>query len=634
VCGISVLIANTDSPEHAAALRAMHAPIRHRGPDDERCVVISERGEAKLLRDIGALDERPSFAVGMAFRRLKIVDLSEASAQPMASPDGTIWIVFNGEIYNFRELASELTSAGHSFISHGDTEVLLAAYEEWGTDCFKRLEGMWAVVIIDTRRGRVVASRDRFGIKPLYFAIDRQRLLFSSEIRQLLPVIGDHRVDANMVRAHVHGLREPVRREGFWLGIECVPPATYFDAPLRDAAHPPKFVPYWSLDDFTADNRRVYDSSLAELRETLRHAVASHSVADVPLGSLLSGGLDSAVVTSLLVEARGATFPTYSFGFRAAAPEACELPYVDDIVAMKKVQNHETTFDAPWIMANAERAITAMEEPPMALAGIAQFRTFELVKSRGTTVVLDGQGSDEIFAGYSYHERDLVLDRLQRGNLVSFYSQLRDMGRKHKRSVAYLIAAGLVKPWVVDHFKRYRWLLGDEEKVDFTNFDGARDASRLNRRLHFDVKWGNVRLVLGLGDRNSMAHSVECRVPYFDRRVVELAFALPDDFKIAKGDRKHIVRDIARQTLPPSLTERRDRMGYGAPTERFLRGPLREWTHALITDDRFASSPLFDRKGMLQFVDDYYAGKHSDSLGVWRLAALAVWQNAYDVSLG
>ena len=608
----------------------MHAPIRHRGPDDERAVTIAA-GVPALHRDVRALDAAPSFATGMAFRRLKIVDVSEASAQPMASRDGRVWIVFNGEIYNFRELGSQLRARGHSIDTHGDTEVILAAYDEWGTDCFARLEGMWAIVIVDTARGRVVASRDRFGIKPLYYAMDRDRLLFASEIKQLLPVVS-RRVDLDMVRRHLAGLREPVRREGFWVGIDCVPPATWFEAPLNDAAHEPKFVPYWSLDEFTADDARRYASSLDELRETLHAAVASHLVSDVPLGALLSGGLDSAIITSLLRDERGSDFPTFSFGFRAAAPEACELPYVDEVVAMKSLPNHETTFDAQWIIDNAKRAIHAMEEPPMALAALAQFRTFELVADRGATVVLDGQGADEIFAGYAYHERDLVLDRLRRADLRGFTRQIRAIASAHHRRAVPLIVTGLVLPWLRQHVSRYKWIHGGDAPVDFTNFDGARDPSRLNRRLHFDVKWGNVRLVLGLGDRNSMAHSVESRVPYFDRRVVELAFSFPDEFKIAAGERKHILRDLARETLPHSLIDRRDRMGYGVPTERFMRGRLREWIYALVTDDRF-TSPVFDRRKMLEFVDGYYAQKHRDVLGVWRLASLALWQDVFQAEL-
>lgn len=627
------MIAPFESPQHAATLRAMHARIRHRGPDDERAAIFDQLGDVTLLRDVRALDQSTPFCAGMAFRRLKIVDLSEASSQPMASHDGKLWIVFNGEIYNFRELARELVAHGYAFESRGDTEVILAAYEEWGTDCFAKFEGMWAIVVIDLRERRIVASRDRFGIKPLYYAVHRQCLLFASEIKQLLPLTKDFPVDLEMVRNHLAGIREPVLREGFWLGIHSVPPAMWLEVPMNDPAREPRFATYWSLDDFTADRGRAYAASLAETRETVRQAVSSHLVSDVPLGSLLSGGLDSAIITSLIADERGSTFPTFSFGFRQAAPEVCELSFVDEIAAMKSLMNFETTFDPKWVIENARRAVYAMEEPPMAFAAIAQFRTFELVAQRGATVVLDGQGADEIFAGYPYHERDLVLDRLGRGQLFRVARELRSIGQRHSRSTGSVALSGLVAPWIRRWFpRRYDWLRGTKERIDFTNFDGARDASRLNRRLHFDVKWGNVRLVLGLGDRNSMAHSVESRVPYFDRRVVELAFSLPDDFKIANGERKHILRDLAREMLPRSLTDRRDRMGYAAPTERFLRGPLRDWARALVGDTRFTSA-VFHRARMLRFVDNFFAGKHRDAHGVWRLVSLALWQDTFDAEL-
>jgi asparagine synthase (glutamine-hydrolysing) len=635
MCGISVLVSSSASPAHGAALAAMHAPIRHRGPDDERAVVVHDGAAVRVA--VGALAEAPSFTAGMAFRRLKIVDLSDASAQPMGSRDGRVWIVFNGEIYNFRELARELATRGHHFASHGDTEVLLAAYEEWGTDCFARLEGMWALVIVDLGRRRVVASRDRFGIKPLYYAIDDDRLLFASEIKQLLPVVGTARADLAMARAHLAGVRYPVTRESFWLGIDHVPPASVLEADLDAPAAAPRIRTYWSLDDFTADRdgwRRTYADAREELRAVFTAAVGSHTVSDVRLGALLSGGLDSAMVAAFLHVARGATFPTFSFGFRDAAPEACELPIVDDVVRMKGFENHETTFDEAWIVANAERAVRAIEEPPMALAALAQFRTFELVAQQGTTVVLDGQGSDEIFAGYPYHERDFLLDRLGRGDVRSFAGTLRAIGRKNRRGTPSLVAHGLVMPWLSSLRTRYGFLAGDTPSIDFANFDGARDPSRLNRRLHFDVKWGNVRIVLGLGDRNSMAHSVESRVPYFDRRLVELAFSLPDDFKIANGDRKHILRDLGRESLPRTLTDAAARMGYGVPLERFLRRGLRGWVEALVHEPRFAASPLFANAGAMQrFVEDYFAGRHGDAAAVWRLASLAVWQNTFNVDL-
>jgi asparagine synthase (glutamine-hydrolysing) len=630
MCGISVLIAPNASPGNAAILRAMHAPIRHRGPDDERAVVLQPDGTARRLR-IEELEEGPAFSIGMAFRRLKIVDLSDASAQPMASQDGKTWIVFNGEIYNFRELARELAGRGHQFTTHGDTEVLLAAYQEWGTACFTRLEGMWAAVIVDTAQRRVVASRDRFGIKPLYFAVDGERVLLASEAKQLLPVIKSPRPDLAMARAHLAGMRYPVMRESFWLGIEQVPPATSMELEFGGER---RIATYWSLDDFTAEGRRAYDDSLEELRGVLAEAVESHTVSDVRLGSLLSGGLDSAVVAGLLHRSRGATFPTFSFGFRERAPEVCELPVVDDVVRMKGFENHETTFDEGWIIANAERAVRAIEEPPMAMAALAQYRTFELVAARGTTVVLDGQGADEIFAGYPYHERDFLLDRLAHADVRGFVGSLRAIGKKNRRSMSYLVTRGLVMPWLAQRRDRYSFLAGEGEEPDYVNFDGARDPSRLNRRLHFDVKWGNVRIVLGLGDRNSMAHSVESRVPYFDRRLVELAFSMPDTFKAGNGDRKRILRDIGRELLPPSLTEQAGRLGYGTPMERFVRGALRPWVTELVSDERFSRSPLFESPAaMRRFVDDYFAGRHRDVGAVWRLAALAVWRNAFEVNL-
>ncbi|MEO8033320.1 MAG: asparagine synthase (glutamine-hydrolyzing) [Acidobacteriota bacterium] len=644
MCGISVVFDRSSRAESVASLLRLHGPIEHRGPDGEG-VLLVDRDLQPACFDLAAAAECTAPLVGVAFRRLKILDLSAAAAQPMASSSRKIWIAFNGEIYNFRELRAELAAKGHTFRSSGDTEVVLAAYEEWGEDCFPRLEGMWAIVIVDLERRRLVVSRDRFGIKPLYWALSGGRFLLASEAKQILNGCeGRPRANAAMIRRHLDGERYPMTEETFFEGIESVPAGCWFGLSLDDPAPArPSFQRYWDLSSFHANGEIPdYDAKKHELRELLEAAVENERIADVPLGALLSGGLDSSLLTALLLRspARGDNpLPTVSLGFRDAAPEFCELRYVDAMKRRPGLSSSEVTFDAVWVARNASRVLRAIEEPPLAFAALAQFRTFEACRERGLKVVIDGQGADEIFGGYPLHERLLVLDRLRHGRIGSFFSELDAIAQRQHLGRMHLITRGLLAPSLAGRLPRARWIRQDYERdaqhraASEAEADQSADRSMLNRRLHFEVKWGNVRIVLGYGDRSSMAHSVEARVPFFDRRIVELAFSLPDSFKIGRGDRKRILRDVARDVVPPEITERADRMGFASPESRMIRETL--WPEMRRGIRAFAAEHPFivDRTGVERLIRAFESGSLTVTRPLWRLYATHLWQAEFSVDM-
>ncbi|HEX5856004.1 MAG TPA: asparagine synthase-related protein, partial [Thermoanaerobaculia bacterium] len=384
MCGISVLLDPCASPDVAARLLRMHGPIRHRGPDGEGFLFATAGGSVSRSPDAADLPPGLRPLVGLAFRRLKILDLSDAASQPLRSADGSCWVVFNGEIYNYRDLRAELSGLGHLFRSSGDTEVLLAAYEQWGTGGFDRLDGMWATVLLDLSRRVLVASRDRFGIKPLYWRLEGSSLLLASEIKQILAASPDKPgVNVRMVENYLRGVRSPILDDTYFEGIGSVPPGTWLEVALDAPASAPRFRKYWDLAGACRTSPRSYEEAREELRSILTRAVASHRAADVRVGSLLSGGLDSAVLTSLLcgaARAEGGDPPTFSFGFRDAAPRFCELPYVDVMVREKRLLNFETTLDSRWVGANAGRVVRALEEPPPGMSALAQYRVFELCR--------------------------------------------------------------------------------------------------------------------------------------------------------------------------------------------------------------------------------------------------------------
>jgi asparagine synthase (glutamine-hydrolysing) len=639
MCGISVIVDPRNPARLLERLAAMHAVIRHRGPDGEGFLAADASGAVACDATPDVLRSIVSPRVGFAFRRLKICDLSHQADQPMGSADQKVWIVFNGEIYNFRELRAELETLGRSFHSHGDTEVVLAAYEQWGERCFARLDGMWGMAILDLRSNRLVVSRDRFGIKPVYWKLDSDgAMLFASEIKQILAAAGREEPRANrpLIAAFLRGFRYPTLEETFFEGIRSVPPATWCEIDLASPAEP-RFNPYWKLADFTAErNRLSYPEAVARVEEQLTAAVASHRQADVKVGALLSGGLDSSTLVGLSCREAALKLPTYSLGYRDAAPAFCEMPYVDSMVRRDGIDNHETTFDAAWIADNTDRILWTLEEPPLAMPAFAQYRMFEFCAEHGATVILDGQGADEITGGYGYHQRAFIKERLLRRQFAAAWSELRAIARRERRSAVMVFFDFFLRhytrrrpqfPWIVDAGPRT-----NDPDYARARADYGRDRSLVNRQLYFDVWWGNVKIVLGYGDRNAMAHSIETRVPYFDRAFVELLFSLPDTFKMGNGDRKRVLRDVARRYVPPEITERGDRMGYGTPDEAMIRGPLSDVIMAAVKDPAFRAAGWIVPDEIDRLLHDFREGKHNDFRAIWRVFVLSRWARRFSVT--
>lgn len=646
MCGLSFLLDWSGAPDSVALLRRLHEPIRHRGPDGEGFTLLEPDGTVHRPRSLDGAPQVPVRA-GMAFRRLIIRDRHERASQPMFSPDGSVAVMFNGEIYNEPELRRRLEADGTEFRTSGDTEVVLAAYARWGARAFEELDGMWAIVILDLRRRQVTVSRDRLGIKPLYWFRKGDRLFIASEIKQILAVDRSAGgLNTALARGYLEGRRTPVLDETFFREVRTVPPASRWEISLDEAPSPnPAFQSYWTLSDARADATIPYEQAQERFELLLSSAVDTHRIADVKVGSLLSGGLDSstlALLAATRMRNEGRDFPTFSFGFRERAPELCEMKYVDRIARANGLENHEATLDAGWVVRNEARVLRALEEPPLGLAAFAQFRIFELSREHGATVVLDGEGSDEVLGGYPYHQRLMLMERARRLQAGSFVRELGAIATRQRMSRFGLLSHFFFEPALRRGLGGRRspaWLQPgwgarqDASETAAAAADAGSDACLVNRRLYQDVRWGNVKLVLLYTDKTSMAHSVEARVPFLDRNLVEFAFSLPAEYKVGRGDRKRILRDVARRLLPAEITERSDRMGFATPDERILREELAPRLASVLTDPKVLSAPCFRRDALTAHLDAFERGEHRDFRSVWRIYALASWAQEFGISL-
>jgi len=654
MCGLSAIVDFGSGEGLLESLLAMHGQIRHRGPDGEGFCLVDDHWRSIRSDCRSGLRGDPPFPAlraGLAFRWLQIQDSSNAAAQPMASVDGSILLLFNGEIYNFRELRQELNGLGYSFRSESDTEVVLAAYTRWGKEMFGRLEGMWAIVLLDLRARKLLMSRDRFGIKPLFYHRDGSRLAIASEVKQILAAGAPPVANLSAVTRFIRGARPESPEETFFAAISSQPAATYAEVDLLEPAGELKFTPYWRLapPSVPAGGALSLEASCEILDSLLTHLVAEHMVGPVPMGILISGGLDSSVVAALAARPyaeRGERGTGFSMVLDRRYGRYDETVHIDQVVAAFGLCGYTVELTPAWLKANIEQITRTQEEPVAGVAVAGQYLTFELAARHGMKVVLDGQGADEVFAGYPRHQVVYLKDCLRRLAFGALLSELAGLLRSDR--------GFLREAWRAVFGRRLQGIFGitKERPVDFLRDESAaapvrataiaprsvgsaqsriRDSA-LGDVLRKDVLTGNLRAVLALSDRNAMANSIESRVPYVDRRLVEFAFRLPDCYKIGEGERKLILRKLGTRHLPRGIVTRVDRIGFGAPIRQWLMQEFASELSALAEGPVFRNSISIDCARMKRFIDQFLSGKHHDAGTIWRLYAVDQWARAYAVT--
>jgi asparagine synthase (glutamine-hydrolysing) len=591
--------------------------IRHRGPDDEG--VHSEAG------------------VGLGMRRLSIIDLSTGH-QPIHNEDGTVWVVFNGEIYNYRQLRAELESLGHRFYTSSDTETIVHAYEAWGERAFERLRGMFGIALWDRTRRTLLLARDRAGIKPLHYAERGGRLYFGSELKSLIAAGAVTRdIDLGALDHYLSFLYAP-RDRAIFKGVCKLPPGHY----LRWVDGRIEVREYWRIG--TDETFQGTPAEAAKgLYDVLAGAVESHMMSDVPLGAFLSGGVDSSIVVGLMARASGRPVKTFSIGFDD--PQFDELEHARTVARHFGTEHHEFVV-RPDGLSILDRLIEHFDEPFADSSAIPTWYVSEIAR-RHVTVVLSGDGGDELFGGYDRylpHPRVDQFDHLPvpgkrfMAGMVWPFLPHGARGKNFLRHVSrsddgrYLDSIAFFQPdekralYTAD----VRRALGAEsaEAVLGRHFDRFASLPAHSRMMRFDFETYLPEDVLTKVDRMSMAHSIESRVPLLDNEVIAFASALPTSLKIANGRRKHILKEAARELLPPEILDRR-KQGFGVPLGVWFKGGLTDIFSDVLRSPRTRQRGYFEPGFVDRLVHEHLAGKRDHSLRLWQLLVFELWHRQY-----
>jgi len=549
----------------------------HRGPDGQG-----------LWRRAG--DVPPFVTIG--HRRLAIIDLTDSAAQPMTSLDGSTCLTFNGEIYNYRELREELIATGCVFRSKSDTEVLLNAYRRWGAECLSRLNGMFAFAIWDEQRREFFAARDRFGEKPFHYVWDERAgvFAFASEIKALFAAgVVSLRLNDSALGRFVGELVLAGNEETIYAGVRRLLPAEAIRVRFSDGALRLSRWSYWSIGE--AGTPRLSRHAAAEqFRALFEDSVRLRLRSDVPVGTSLSGGVDSSSVVCV-IHRLGAAAGQKTFSARMQDPRLDEGNHIRAVVNYTGVESYEVIPTAEELQNVFPRLCYVMEEPFPATSMFAQFLVMRLAREHGVTVLLDGQGADEYLAGYHKYFRDRYGDLVRRLRIPSVVRELRAYARLRAGARA-MSARGMAAAFLPEEvrtafisraqagggFRKWwnpEWLVSLPDTG--RNDKGFPYFGRFEARLRHDSFRGPLQELLRYGDRNSMAWSRELRQPFLDHRLAEFVFSLGPEFKISGGMTKVVLRDAMRGLVPDAVLDRSDKLGYQAPQAQWLDGALKPW---------------------------------------------------------
>jgi asparagine synthase (glutamine-hydrolysing) len=658
MCGILGLCAFHKKPIDLKNFHRSTSAIHHRGPDDEGYLFMN-LDEGQIVRckggdsdpdldlpDITSCYER-SFSLAFGFRRLSILDLSVSGHQPMSSEDGKYWIVFNGEIYNYVELREELNKIGYEFTSASDTEVLLAGYREWGSDLLNRLIGMFAFVILDLNRRIIFLARDFFGIKPLYYTLKNDRLAFASEAKTLLEMEQVERtVDPTAAYLYLrHGLTDH-DESTLWRDIRKLPPAHFWEV-LLDEPCTTKPRQYWCLELDRHLNISFSDAA-AQLRDMFLQNVRLHLRSDVAVGAALSGGIDSSAIVAAMRRIQGADRNLHTFSYLADDPVLSEEKWADLANQSVNATVHKTIFSADNLVEDIDSLIYALDEPFGSTSIYAQYCVFRLAHQNRIKVMLDGQGADEMLGGYASYLSGSLISLFSRGSFAQGFSFLRRIWNRPDAGGAKVIlrAGGLLVPEVFQGIGHKlvganlmpAWMNGawfakhDVKPRSLTSPVGPDNRHAMRSLLFQTFTTTSLPMLLRYEDRNSMAHSIESRVPFLTPEIVSFIFSLPEQYIIdTNGVTKSVFRQAMLGIVPDSILERRDKIGFQTPEKRLLT-ILKPWVEKILNSPRARELPAMNMEHAKQDFYEMLAGKRSFDFRIWRWINFVRWAEIFNVT--
>lgn len=611
MCGFVGVYQKNDCPIQSKTIENMLEKIIHRGPDDEGIYI----------------DNR----VGFGFRRLSIIDLQNGK-QPLCNENEKIWIVFNGEIYNYQELQQWLKEKGHIFKTHSDTETIIHLYEEVGVDCPKFLRGMFSFLIWDHEKQLLFGARDHFGIKPLYWTATNDQFSFASEIKSLLELDSVKRKVNPLSLYRYLTFQYVPDPETMFDGIKKVPPGHRFTLTDNELT----IEPYWKVD-FQLESDKPFDYFVEKTREVLEDSIKLHRISDVPRGAFLSSGIDSSSIVSLL--RKHEDVQTFSVGFDI--PGYSELEYAKRTSEFLGTKHYEITISSLRYLNELPRLIWHQDEPLADPSAIALYFVAEKAKQY-VSVVLSGEGADEFFGGYNIYREPGAL---------SIFSYLPNSARKWMGQMAHKLPQGLkgrnylirgsktieeryfgnafifdettkqkvLKPFLDSH-EAHPW------NVTHPIFSRVAEYDDVTKMQYLDIHTWLCGNILMKADKMTMANSLELRVPFIDVKVFELAAKIPTKYKIANGTTKYVLREAMKKILPPEISTRR-KLGFPVPIRHWLKHEFYPWAKDLIHDSQVEE--WINKEFVLTLLDRHKEGKADHSRQLWTVLTFMLWHQVF-----
>ncbi len=658
MCGISGIIKENSSVD-VNQLLSMTKVLKHRGPDDEGYLLVNTEKKIttpfhhddtieSIKAKIPKLENNINANIGFGFRRLSILDLSEHGHQPMQFKDAGLWIVYNGEIYNFIELRDELKHSGYKFESNTDTEVILKAYHKWGENCIHKFNGMWAFALWDSENQKLFCSRDRFGVKPFYYHFDaNNQFLFASEIKSILQVIKPRPDRESLNIAFTSGYSDH-NNKTFFEDIKQLKGG--HNLTLQNGRL--DIYRYYFLKSQPINT--TFETAKEKLKELLFDSVRIRLRSDVPVGYALSGGIDSSCIVGVASKINTGFNNTFSMIYPGDSVD--ESFFIKKVIEKTGVRHHFVSPGFNDFINDLNKFIWHQEEPFFGTSYFGEFKLRELIRKKGVIVSLEGQGADEIITGYSSLVYPYFYDLISGFKIPKFINEFNRFkhfennlvnvlkayfGRNKKKSNGVL---NTKYPFLNKNFfpeyiefcnqrNTYQKVLPDKPVSDicmypycdlcsyFNEFDSG---SHLNNTLYEMLFYTSIPQQLVRADKSSMAFSVECRFPFLDYRVVEYALNLPFEFKIHNGITKYVLRESMKELLPQEVYNRKDKIGFAIPDEKFGESDYKKRFIQIVMD---SASDEFDFINKEKFYSTYQQNGVKPDWKFWKTVSVQLWYN-------